>query len=162
MFKLSYIYLGLEGWRAPRNQRKFFDTFARSKNFNPSEAENWHSVTRGEILRAGGSSLLNYHNGSHIKALVTIYPEIKENLLQLKEGWKALGKQRAFFDEFARAKHLNPLDAEKWYSVSHTEILKAGGESLIAYYNRSHIKALMVLYPELMLKEESFLLFKVK
>jgi hypothetical protein len=32
-------------------------------------------------------------------------------------------KRRKFFDEFARSKKFNPLDADKWYFISKKEIL---------------------------------------
>jgi hypothetical protein len=33
-------------------RRKFFDEFAKSKNFNPLDAENWYSITKAQILQA--------------------------------------------------------------------------------------------------------------
>jgi len=77
--------------------------------------------------------------------------------LNAKKQWKAPANQRIFFDEFARSKKFNPLDAENWYSVTRREIKAAGGSSLLSYYNGSHIRALVRLYPELMLKFEKFL-----
>jgi len=74
-----------EGWKASENQRKFFDEFAASKKFNPLKVENWYSVPGDEILRAGGKGLLNYYNGSHINALMKLYPELilkKENFAE--------------------------------------------------------------------------------
>jgi len=52
------------------------------------------------------------------------------------------------------------LDAENWYFVTHNAITKAGGRGILKYYNGSHIKALMKLYPELKLNKESFYLSK--
>jgi len=150
----------LEKWKAVKNQRNFFDLFARSKNFNPLEAENWYSVTLKEIMKAGGRGLLNIYNGSHIKALMQLYPELtleKRNFWKSESGWKVPRIQRNFFDEFARSKKFSPLDANNWYSVTLSEVITAGGGSLLQYYNGSHIKALVTLYPELMLKKRNFL-----
>jgi len=152
-----------EGWKSLRNQRKFFDAFARSKKFNPSDAENWYSVTYKEIISAGGSTLLGYYNGSHIKALVKLYPELKlkkGNFLNSKKGWKSLGNQRKFFDDFARSKNFNPLDSGNWYFITCKDVRRAGGNGLLKYYNGSHVRALVKLYPELMLRKESFFQFK--
>jgi len=94
---------------------------------------------------------------------VKLYPELllkKENFLKFRRGWSVLGNQRKFFDEFARSKNFNPLDAKNWYSVTHNEIIRAGGSVLLDYYNNSHIEALMNLYPELKLKNRYFLKFK--
>jgi len=49
------------------------------------------------------------------------------------------------------------LEAERWYSITKKEILRAGGEQLLFDYNGSYIKALVKLYPELTLKEAIFM-----
>jgi len=161
--KKEIFFRSKVGWKDPANQRNFYDTFARTKKFDPLDAEKWYSVTYNEIIRFGGKGLLDYYNGSHIKALMKLYPELvlkKENFFKSNKGWKASENQRKFFDGFAKSQKFNPLDAEKWYSVTHNEIIRAGGGTLLNYYNGSHIKALVKLYPELMLKRMKF--FKSK
>jgi len=146
-----------EGWGAVGKQRKFFEMFARSKKFNPFDAEKWYSVSRREIIAAGGISVLQYYDGSHIKALVKLYPELalkKGNFLTSKQG-------RKFFDAFAKSKNFNPLDAKMWYSVTSEEISRAGRRGLLRFYDGSHIRALVRLYPELMLKRGNFSKSKV-
>jgi len=146
--------------KKPANRRNFFDNFARSKKFNSVDAEKWYSISRKEILRAGGRGLFHYYNGSHIEALMQLYPELK-----LKKGHfflsKKIWKARKFFDGFARSRKFNPLDAEKWYSVTHNEIIRAGGGKLLLSYNGSHIRSLMQVYPELMLKKGNFVMSKI-
>ena len=44
--------MAAEGWKSPRIQREFFDVFARSKNFDPLDAEKWYSITRRDVLNA--------------------------------------------------------------------------------------------------------------
>jgi len=103
-----------------------------------------------------------------MEALMKLYPELslkKGSFLESKKGrkqsrWKAVGKRRNFFEEFSKSKNFDPLDAQKWYSITHGDIMRAGGSGLLYYYNRSHIEALVKLYPELMLKRENFLKFK--
>jgi hypothetical protein len=86
--------------------------------------------------------------------------------------------RRTFFDKFAKAKKFNPLDADKWYSITRNEVLHAvswiiiliyksfcepffqGGKGILQYYGRSHIRALRALYPELKLSPDKFLRFK--
>jgi len=156
ILKKENFLMSKEIWKA----RMFFDEFARSKKLNPLDNEHWYSVTHDEIIRAGGGRLLLYFGGSHIKALVKLYPELmlkKEKFLMSKKGWKSPPNRRNFFDEYARSKKFNPLDAEKWYSVTYHEIRKAGGGGLLYYYRGSYTKALVQLYPELMLKKKNFL-----
>jgi len=132
-------------WKSPAMQRSFFDRFARSKHFSPLDTEKWYSVTKKEIIRAGGSGLLKYYNGSNIEAMVKLYPE-----LIWKKGNFFRHEARKFLEEFAMHSNFNPLDAEKWGSVTRREIMQAGGQRLVLKYG-SHIKALMKLYPELRL-----------
>jgi hypothetical protein len=92
----------------------------------------------------GGSELLRYYNGSLIQALTDLYPELLLNqknifhskgsilyltlqllTLSLLEWEKA--QHRKFFDAFAKSKGFDPLQTEKWYSIS-----------------RKHIKAIQV------------------
>jgi len=145
-------------WLSPENQRKFFDGFATSKDFDPLYADNWRSVTQQEIKSAGGAGLLRRYHGSHIMALVQLYPELmlkKDIFLRSKKGWKLSENQRKFFDTFARSKKFNPLDAEKWYCISFKDVLRAGGRGLLQYH-KSHVEAIMKAYPELALKKEYF------
>jgi len=163
ILKKESFLLSQEGWKAPAKQRKFFDNFANSKQFDPLDAEQWYTVSQKEILNAGGGSLLQYHKGSHIKALVELYPELnlrKESFLKSKERWIEPEQHRKFFDKFAQSKQFDPLDAEKWYSITRKEITSAGGRGALSYYEDSHIKALVELYPELNLKKDNFLPFR--
>jgi len=153
------FFLSKEGRNAPQQQREFFDKFAISKQFDPLDPEKWYSTSYKDIIRAGGGSILTYFKSSHITALIKLYPELilkKENFYNSKEGWKAPHQQRQFFDEFAKAKKFDPLDDRKWYCITREEILASGGRAILKYYGRSHITALIGLYPELMLKKENF------
>jgi len=137
------------------------DNFAKSKQFDPLDAKKWYSIRVKEILRAGGAGLLNNFKGSHINALRKAYPELmlnKKLFLQSQEGWKTTARQRRFFDDFAKSKQFDPLDAEKWSSISRKEIVRAGGRGILNYY-KSHISALIKLYPEIRWKEKPFLRF---
>jgi len=160
ILKKENFWMCADSWKQFEKRRKFFDRFARSRNFSPLDAENWYSITRDEIKRAGGKGLLDRYKGSHIKALVKLYPELflkKENFFISKVQWKVPEKGRKFFEEFAASNKFNPLETEKWYSVSRSEIIRAGGRGLLYHYKGSHFRALADLYPELTLKKEIFL-----
>jgi len=57
----------------------------------------------------------------------------------------------------------NPKNSVLWMLKSGTlscnDVKRAGGSGLLSYYNGSHIKALVRLYPKLMLKTGNFLQF---
>jgi hypothetical protein len=89
-----------------------------------------------------GSTILNYYNGSFIRALTKLYPELtlkRSNffhkkgklLLYFKNGFidytgcglVKLDERRKFFDEFAKSMNFDPLDDEKWYCISKKDIM---------------------------------------
>jgi hypothetical protein len=39
-------------WTEDKDRRRFFDEFARIKQFDPLDAEAWYSITRDEIRKA--------------------------------------------------------------------------------------------------------------
>ena len=46
----SYIITAV--WRIRANRRKFFEDFAREKEFDPHIAHNWHSLPRHHLFSA--------------------------------------------------------------------------------------------------------------
>jgi len=158
MLKKENFFLRQGGCNAPQQQRKFFNDLANSKQFDPLDAQKWYSILPREILKAGGGGILKYYNGSHIKALTTLYPELKlkREFFFTFQGWKAPNGRRNFFDDFAKSRQFNPLNAENWYSISHREILRAGGGGILLYYKGSYIRALVELYPEVKLESRNF------
>jgi len=64
-------------WQHPQTRRDFFDQLAEEKGFHPSESVQWYKLLSFEVLkRKGGFRVLKYHEGSHIKALIDLYPEL--------------------------------------------------------------------------------------
>jgi len=97
--------------------------------------------------------LLAHYNGSHIKAIIDLYPEIdlkQENFSHHADNnWKDPINRRAFFDTLAKSKKFDPLEAKKWSTVSYKDVIQAGGGGILHYYNGSHTKALKNLFTEL-------------
>jgi hypothetical protein len=85
--------------------------------------------------------------------------------------WTTEANRRAFLDKFAQARGFDPLIAENWYPIDSVtlrsqvvyflnvlpEILRdLQAPRLASYYNDSHIKAIMQLYPDIGLEAEKF------
>lgn len=49
MFYVSYLMCDVA---AADHQRNFFDTFAKSRHFDPLDAEKWQSIRREDIVNA--------------------------------------------------------------------------------------------------------------
>jgi hypothetical protein len=64
-------------------------------------------------------------------------------------------ERRRFFDEFAHSKKFDPLDAEKWYSVTYTQIINSVCYLIwfwrvqLTYFKREGKEYLMELYSNL-------------
>jgi len=69
-------------------------------------------------------------------------------------------KRREFFDNFANSKKFDPLDGERWYTIGHEAVIKAGGKGVLNHSGGSHIKAIIDLYPEINWKKEKFFKYR--
>jgi hypothetical protein len=65
-------------YKSVKQQRDFFDSYAKFNNFDPLVAENWYNITRKHVLAAGGAAVLSHYKGSQIKALKAVYPNLWE------------------------------------------------------------------------------------
>jgi len=135
----------------PANQRQFFIDLAKNLNFNYQLPENWYGVTHSLIEKHKGRSILSRHGNSHITALITLFPELNldRNKFHKAHHWSNKKNSRAFFDEFAREAHFDPLFPDNWYDVRLLDILaKPSGRSVLRYYGNSKRRALVQLYPD--------------
>eukprot|EP00026_Physarum_polycephalum_P001929 Phypoly_transcript_01932.p1 GENE.Phypoly_transcript_01932~~Phypoly_transcript_01932.p1 ORF type:complete len:927 (+),score=132.48 Phypoly_transcript_01932:220-3000(+) len=65
-------------WQEKGNMRKFFDSIARTKRFNPLVPNNWYQLSDKSVLRyKGGFSIAGKYEGSFSDALIDMYPEVK-------------------------------------------------------------------------------------
>jgi len=63
-------------WDPVNNRKNFFLNLANNMGFDPLVAGHWHSVSQQDVNEMqGGRGFLEYYGGSHIRALMDIYPE---------------------------------------------------------------------------------------
>jgi len=73
----NFKRLSRNTWSDPATRKKIFNKFAHRKGFDPSQASPWYKVALNDIKQIkGGISVLMYHQGSHIKALIDLFPEL--------------------------------------------------------------------------------------
>eukprot|EP00026_Physarum_polycephalum_P002000 Phypoly_transcript_02004.p1 GENE.Phypoly_transcript_02004~~Phypoly_transcript_02004.p1 ORF type:complete len:496 (+),score=54.29 Phypoly_transcript_02004:1101-2588(+) len=73
----SFFHKPPQYWTSAANQKQFFDTFAAERNFDPLIPNNWYQYSYKHVCNVkGGSTILEYHNQSFIKALREAYPNI--------------------------------------------------------------------------------------
>jgi len=76
---------------------------------------------------------------------VKLYPFLKKE--NFSNSQKKVRKVRDFLNEFAKSNNFNPLDLERWCSVTRKEVLGARGNKLL--YDKSYVRALRELHPQL-------------
>ena len=114
------------------------------------ELDDWYGVTKEDITKNGGISLMKYYNSSPSRALRTVFPEHHWQLWRFKKTpngyWKKEGTHKEFFDWLQIQLGIKEMD--DWYKVTLEEVHKYGGKELIqAYYSNSISTALQSIYP---------------
>eukprot|EP00026_Physarum_polycephalum_P001669 Phypoly_transcript_01671.p1 GENE.Phypoly_transcript_01671~~Phypoly_transcript_01671.p1 ORF type:complete len:1064 (+),score=159.93 Phypoly_transcript_01671:260-3193(+) len=148
-------------WAVQKNRRDFLDEFARSKGFDPNNADKWASVSRDDILLAKGTGMLYYFDGSLSDCLLDAYPNIglKKEKFVLRQRWSDKETRVNFFNALAEKLKFDPLFADNWYTVSVDDASKLkGGIALMKRYNNSIANALVDTFPHIGLDPKKFVL----
>jgi len=90
-----------------------------------------------------------------------LYPELSLDERKFRAlphiFWKDKSVQKEFFNVLAEKLNFDPLDAHGWYKVTSQDVLKRkGGTRITSYFDNSHIKALLHVYPNLGLDPAKF------
>jgi len=77
----NFSFLQKGYWHSVGNRIKLFNSFANKRRFDPLFPHNWYSIS-SEDLRSfkGFVSMLRYYNGSVVKALLHLFPNIGLNV----------------------------------------------------------------------------------
>jgi len=143
----KFLNIPKELWREIKHQRAFFEHLAQQ--FSIQHWEDWYRVKENDIRNSGGNHILDHYAGSHMKALLSIYPRHPWDLS--KFSFRDTGmlndkaKQRELFDEIG--KKLNVKTWEDWYKVNSKDV-KDLSPTLLSYFGGSLNDALMAVYPE--------------
>ena len=113
------------------------------------------SINKEEILKRGGSGLLNYYKGSLIKALRMIYgiDNSHEENFETEEKrewghWNNLDNQKTFLLDLASKFGIVSTDKHiDWTQLTTNQVILNGGKGLLRHYNGSLKKALIALFP---------------
>jgi len=129
-------------WKLKENHKKFFDWLW--KEFGYVSFEDWYKITTEDVEMHGGSALVNMYNGSVVNALLSLYPEYDWKIWEFVNVKSPLGfwdrhNQRKYFD------WLGHKSMEDWYNISHNQVIQFGGRGLLDIYNRSPMKAIVLL-----------------
>lgn len=111
--------------------------------------EGWTKVTVKDIKNRGGSTLLNYYNGSISSMLHTLYPEHKWDPTKFhrmpRRYWTLIKNQKAFMDSLATKYNIQVPD--DWNQITSEIMIHEGGASLLRLCGGSITKVLKTVYP---------------
>jgi len=149
-------------------QTTFFENFAKSKGFDALQVKNWYSYSKKDFLSAGGKRVLDLHKGSHINALMAVYPALPwdkrkfttlnepdtaEELLDPETKAKGFWKDEKNLFNLAKLleKRFNIVGAHnlhKWYDIAITnQVQQEGFKHVIQQYG-GLVSFLKFVYPE--------------
>eukprot|EP00026_Physarum_polycephalum_P001070 Phypoly_transcript_01071.p1 GENE.Phypoly_transcript_01071~~Phypoly_transcript_01071.p1 ORF type:complete len:1197 (-),score=193.28 Phypoly_transcript_01071:69-3659(-) len=154
--KFQNIYGGF--WHSVKNRKLFFDGFAARNGFDPLIASNWYNIAHKISSAKGYKLVLDHYQGSLIRALVHIYPDIGLQIHKFEAIlWAKASNRNFFFDYFAGLMGFDPHVKENWYSVTRDQLSKLKGlKAVLAYHKKSFIRALLSLYPNIGLDKTKF------
>eukprot|EP00026_Physarum_polycephalum_P001467 Phypoly_transcript_01469.p1 GENE.Phypoly_transcript_01469~~Phypoly_transcript_01469.p1 ORF type:complete len:1107 (+),score=182.36 Phypoly_transcript_01469:326-3322(+) len=138
-------------WKDIRIRRKFFDSYARTNQFDPRIPDNWYLQPVQKLMALQDiASVLSHHNNSIPKALADLYPEIgiDRRKFNLHTKWHSEENRREFFEMYAKENGFDPLVSKNWYLQDAAKIrtLK-GSKRVLFYHNNSVPKAVFELFP---------------
>jgi hypothetical protein len=116
--------------------------------------EDWYGVNTGDIKKIGGGYVLSrFYENSILKALNSVYPNIRWQPWRFHTYFlDASYNHKIFFDHLRD--HLGiTMDSLEWYRLSVDDLEKYGGPSVTImmknFYKNSLYKALTFNYPEI-------------
>lgn len=122
----GYVEVGY--WDNPAHQRLFFDWIGTELSLN--DWKDWYSVSRADVVRIGGASLLvsHFHN-SLGTALTSVYPE------HPWQGWRFVSPPHDFWDYtdnikawyLSSTKDLAFQAPTAWYKATKAQVASVGG-----------------------------------
>eukprot|EP00026_Physarum_polycephalum_P003327 Phypoly_transcript_03337.p1 GENE.Phypoly_transcript_03337~~Phypoly_transcript_03337.p1 ORF type:complete len:777 (+),score=98.56 Phypoly_transcript_03337:66-2333(+) len=147
--------VGRSYWRSSGNRKRFFDSYAKKRNFDPLNANNWYSVSQSTLVaeKGGISVMIRYYKTDLSRGLKDVYPTMKidESLFQenLESYYHAAANRKKFFEDFAQKQGLDALVPETWRRFSEQDILKEkAGKHVLSRYGGILANALSALFPQ--------------
>jgi len=149
-----------------KNRRKFFETYASTRSFDPLIPANWYKENMLGHLKHDKITLeiLSIYGGSLVRALIHLFPEVQFDPARFSSAvkrnyWGNEANRRKFFVDFAAKNKFDPLVPENWYLYSQTHVVgtnKQANSMLSWYYNGSLVLALQLLFPNIGIAENKF------
>jgi len=139
--------------------------FAQQSGFDPLVPDNWYYVPAAEIRRIKhAKSMLQYYNGSVVKALTHLFPTVNFDtskfLFLPKNFWQEAKNRRDFFTNFAADNNFDPLLPDNWYKISPAQLKQAKyADAVLRNEQNTYSGALINLFPAIGLDRSKFVQF---
>eukprot|EP01114_Cavostelium_apophysatum_P000432 TRINITY_DN10397_c0_g1_i2.p1 TRINITY_DN10397_c0_g1~~TRINITY_DN10397_c0_g1_i2.p1 ORF type:complete len:506 (+),score=124.86 TRINITY_DN10397_c0_g1_i2:145-1662(+) len=131
------------------SSRELLDEIA--KKLGVQRLEEWYAVQHRDFKREENAKvLLQRHGNSHIRAVLSSYPEFEWKEWKFSKPppnyWRSHANQLKFMDDLAR--NLKLKDFTSWYCITNSEVIENGGRGLLDQHRGSIVNVLMSLYPQ--------------
>eukprot|EP00026_Physarum_polycephalum_P001631 Phypoly_transcript_01633.p1 GENE.Phypoly_transcript_01633~~Phypoly_transcript_01633.p1 ORF type:complete len:1064 (+),score=132.57 Phypoly_transcript_01633:31-3192(+) len=145
-------------WRHAGYRKKFFETYARERGFDPLNPENWYKQSLRKITALRRAQrILRYHKDSVTQALIDLFPNIGLVKANFSRNWRSVKRLKIFFEDYAKSKNFNPRKAHNWYLQPLSSVASApGAKAVMEHCNNNIGKALIRVFPDIGLKEHTF------
>jgi len=135
-------------WTSMENQKNYMAWLGEELGLHDSNPERWYALTKEDLLRNDGGSLLSRYDDSYYKLISTLYPEIDWL------PWMFVRAPNGFWeDRLNRARYLRWLGdrvkikrMEDWYDVTRKDYEDNFGSALLTMYNNSPSRALAATF----------------
>jgi len=156
IYRFKTLSLGF--WKEKKYQKLFLQQVGRNLGYN--SFEDWYNIKIEEILQYGGRGLLDYCNGSPIKALLSNFTDYKwlpwkftlnKNLP--KGIWDDDHYESDYLHNISKLIGISKLD--DWYRVSREDLIKYHAITFLQKRG-GLIKVLSKVYPNHLWYQEKF------
>jgi hypothetical protein len=111
--------------------------------------EDWYKISRDNIEKNGGSTLLSKYGNSPCKLVMALYPNHQWLVWKFeivpKGFWEIKENQKKFMDWIGLELGFKVMD--DWYKLTNKNILENGGSTLFCRNGNSSSKLVMATYP---------------
>ena len=151
-----------EYFKSIKNQRIFMENLF--KEFKLNSLDDWKNITKTQIIKKGGKSLIYYYYKNDLnKLLSSIYPNHHWNfennniILNKKNNFLSLENQQNFLIHLFNELKLNSL--EEFKKITKTILNQNGGFHLLSLYSHNLEKLFSSIFPNYPWQFEQFSLY---
>lgn len=133
-------------WDNKKNVLHFVEYLAEQLGFK--DMKDWYRISSEDIVKNGGSQLLEKYGDSCSEVIISAYPEYDWTIWKFERVprcyWNHEENRRSFLDWIGQQLGFKNLD--DWYNITAKDILDNGGQELLGQYGGLSNKIIQDVY----------------